>query len=221
MPEYDPAAVDAVARTDTQARVATRRVIVERLWAALRERIPGATPEDAEAIYDHLYASRVAMYAYPLRFCKCGCGARVRNLYVPGHQKLKHGPKWEVDPETGCWIWLRAKGKDGYGSIKRGKRSHRAHRWVYEQEVGPIPEGLELDHLCRNPSCVNPEHLEPVTKAENQWRGVRATLTFEQAQAIRQSTGPARVVAARYGVSETTVWKIRRGESWQPEARSA
>ena len=75
------------------------------------------------------------------------------------------------DPE-GCWPWTRYLQR-GYGIIQRpdGKRVP-AHRAVYELLVGPIPDGLTLDHLCRNPPCCNPDHLEPVTQAENNRRGV-------------------------------------------------
>lgn len=71
---------------------------------------------------------------------------------------------------SGCWAW---KGSlvGGYGSFFANKRVVKAHRWSYEQFVGPIPDGLELDHLCRNTCCVNPAHLEPVTHAENVRRG--------------------------------------------------
>lgn len=61
-----------------------------------------------------------------------------------------------------CWIWLGRVHKR-YGAA----RHTTAHRYVYEQLVGPIPEGLELDHLCKTPLCVNPAHLEPVTRMEN------------------------------------------------------
>ena len=79
------------------------------------------------------------------------------------------------DPKTGCWNWTGAKGSAGYGTIivhdEKGKHGRGAHRVSYEQLVGPVPAGLELDHLCRNPSCINPEHLEPVTRGENIRRG--------------------------------------------------
>lgn len=76
--------------------------------------------------------------------------------------------------ENGCWIWQRELDTKGYGMyrLRGGKRVKRAHRWVYEQYRGPIPAGLELDHLCRVPACVNPDHLEPVTHAENVRRGM-------------------------------------------------
>lgn len=76
----------------------------------------------------------------------------------------------------GCWIWLASKTK-GYGALGRridGRNvTLQAHRVAYELAVGAIPDGLVLDHLCRNPSCVNPAHLEPVTNAENLRRGVQ------------------------------------------------
>lgn len=70
-----------------------------------------------------------------------------------------------------CWEWNAAK-DNGYGKIRVAGSTVCAHRVVYELFVEPIPEGLQLDHLCRNPSCVNPDHLEPVTNRENAMRGL-------------------------------------------------
>ncbi|MGE3448999.1 MAG: HNH endonuclease signature motif containing protein [Microbacteriaceae bacterium] len=77
-----------------------------------------------------------------------------------------------VDASGPCWIW-QGKSKLGYGFVKRGGKEYRAHRWLWEQVVGPIPDGLVIDHLCRNTLCVNPDHLEPVTNRENVVRGIR------------------------------------------------
>lgn len=69
-----------------------------------------------------------------------------------------------------CWLWEGAK-SDGYGHMWVGSGYSVAHRVAYELLVGPIPVGLDLDHLCRVRACVNPEHLEPVTRRENLQRG--------------------------------------------------
>jgi hypothetical protein len=85
----------------------------------------------------------------------------------------------------GCWIWAGDRDHQGYGRVHLDGQSHYAHRWVYERERAPIPEGLVLDHLChtisplcaggacRHRLCVNPAHLEPVTRSENTQRGAR------------------------------------------------
>jgi hypothetical protein len=66
-----------------------------------------------------------------------------------------------------CWLWKAAKVPSGYGQFRVGDHLERAHRVAYEMVVGPIPDGLTIDHLCKNPWCVNPAHLEPVTMLEN------------------------------------------------------
>lgn len=67
----------------------------------------------------------------------------------------------------GCWLWQGARDVDGYGLLRSGRPMRRAHRFAYEAVIGPIPKGLQLDHLCRVRNCVNPAHLEPVTGREN------------------------------------------------------
>jgi hypothetical protein len=83
---------------------------------------------------------------------------------------------WQrVDKTDGCWLWMGERDPLGYGRFRwRGRKSTSvlAHRNAYEMVVGPIPEGLTIDHLCRNPACVNPAHLEPVTNEENVRRGL-------------------------------------------------
>jgi|SRR5882724_128897 len=73
---------------------------------------------------------------------------------------------------NGCIEWIASKFRDGYGCIRANGRDRGAHIVSYEFHVGPIPQGLELDHLCRNRWCINPEHLEPVGHRENVLRGV-------------------------------------------------
>ena len=87
-------------------------------------------------------------------------------------------PLWDrfwpkVDASGPCWEWIAHKNNHGYGQVGLGAGTRKlgmAHRVAWELLVGPIPEGLELDHLCRNPACVNPDHLEPVTHKENMRR---------------------------------------------------
>lgn len=81
-----------------------------------------------------------------------------------------------ISTADGCWEWLGAT-RGGYGRIRVGSRTNgtrtsaSTHRLTYQHYVGPIPEGMQLDHLCRNRACCNPAHLEPVTQSENIQRG--------------------------------------------------
>lgn len=83
---------------------------------------------------------------------------------------------WEfVEKTSDCWIWNGVKDRKGYGVWCMRPRNQRAHRFSYMQLVGEIPDGLVIDHLCRNPACVNPAHLEPVTQSINNIRGFSPT----------------------------------------------
>lgn len=123
--------------------------------------------------------------------CQCECGV-IKNIYESSLKcgtstkckqcSSKNFPKklsidrfnnlWISDKEMNCWLWLGGLDKDGYGHFKVNKKTIQAHRFSYEHHKGPIPDGLVIDHLCRNPSCVNPEHLEAVTHKENLNRGI-------------------------------------------------
>lgn len=90
---------------------------------------------------------------------------------------LTLGEHYRTDAKLGCWLWIKSFRNDcGYGQIGFWEDGRNftlyAHRVSYEQFVGPIPEGLTLDHLCRNRACIRPEHLEPVTLEENIARSV-------------------------------------------------
>jgi hypothetical protein len=101
----------------------------------------------------------------PLRVMRCeSCAYR--------HALDRVTDKIEVSP-SGCWIYATDREPNTYGrvSFQRGMRTRGAHVFIYEHFLGPIPDGMELDHLCRVPSCVNPDHLEPVTHQENALRG--------------------------------------------------
>jgi hypothetical protein len=79
---------------------------------------------------------------------------------------------WEkVEKADGCWLWTGGLLKGGYGQYSLERKCRQAHRLSYEMLVGRIPAGMVIDHLCREPRCVNPEHLEVVTRGENVARG--------------------------------------------------
>lgn len=93
-----------------------------------------------------------------------------------------------VNPLTGCWEWIGRRTENGYGLVSVNSNQQPAHRAVWEVLVGPIPDGAQLDHICRLRSCVNPTHLEEVTPAENleRMRDVRKPPT----QPRRRRTAP-------------------------------
>lgn len=76
-----------------------------------------------------------------------------------------------IDPDTGCLLWTGGRNHKGYGYIGVNGRHARVHRLMYELFVGPIPDGMQLDHLCRVRHCASPSHLEAVTCRENVLRG--------------------------------------------------
>jgi hypothetical protein len=93
-------------------------------------------------------------------------------------------------PFSGCWVWNGATGgRWGYGKIRRGNTSYNAHRLAYVAAKGPIGEGLQIDHLCRVPGCINPDHLEAVTPRQNVMRGrapAKAAISVKRIHAERK-----------------------------------
>lgn len=128
----------------------------------------------------------------PYGYCQCGCGektkvaARTRTArgetkgqpqqFVRGHA-LRRDPvdcimeKVAMQSDD-CWIFTGSLGGGGYGKIAVDRKARPAHRVMYERLVGPVPDGMVLDHLCSVRTCVNPAHLEPVTQRENVLRSI-------------------------------------------------
>ena len=192
------------------------------------------------------------------RLCKCGCGqpaplaahtdskrgwVRGEPLrYVHGHNTRKPLAAMYVVEDHGhptpCWIWIGGANERGYGRTNWRGRMQPAHRVMFERAGGVVPPGYQLDHLCRVPACVNPDHLEPVTGAENARRRAVTKLNAEAVAAIRAartqaiaaspltaSGAPRRRVpngdairsalADRYGVRADYIKAIWRGDAWR------
>lgn len=166
------------------------------------------------------------------RLCACGCGkptplakssnARLGRVkgepvkFLQGHNGRRTAEDYRVS-DTGCWVWLRRISRTGYGQMTRGGKVVPAHRVYFESRFGPVPEGKDLDHLCRNRACVNPKHLEPVSRAVNSRRGSNTKLTSEEVAEIRSLVGAGsthRSVAERFGIARQTVGDIVNGRRW-------
>lgn len=129
----------------------------------------------------------------------------------------------EVDPESGCWNWMRGVNKFGYGILgghwgKMTGRSILAHRiaWEDRNEIA-IPDRWTIDHLCKNRKCVNPDHLEPVPHRINIQRGSRTKLRDYDVQSIIRHAAEgqsATAIAKSHGITTSQVHKIVCGAAW-------
>jgi hypothetical protein len=107
----------------------------------------------------------------------------------------------KVDATGICWEWTRGKNRDGYGRFNDGSFVWLAHRYAWTILVGPIPDGFTLDHLCRVHSCVNPDHNELVTLAENKRRGYSSPAINARKTVCKRGhdlTDPANLRPRRY-----------------------
>lgn len=125
----------------------------------------------------------------------------------------------DLDYSTTCWVWAGCISATGYAraGVLASNGSQMAHRIFWERENGPVPDGLDLDHLCRVRCCVNPAHLEPVTRSVNLRRSPlvgKRKLSPTQVLEIRQSNASGVELAKRFGVSRTTVSQIRLRQTW-------
>ena len=132
-----------------------------------------------------------------------------------------------VNLATGCWEWNLVL-SSGYGYVWHGGRLRKAAIIYWEKKNGPIPANKELDHVChssdlscpggvacRHRRCVNPDHLELVTHAENIHRSRGTKLTIEQVLEIRQSNKTQRSLARQFNVSNSNICRIKSGEAWK------
>lgn len=173
-----------------------------------------------------------------VKLCECGCGQPVHtpaSRFIRGHQHYRPIAQrfWEKvnkGAPNGCWEWLGCLTASGYGQIRIDDKMIRSHRYAWELENGPIPDGTVIMHTCDNPRCVNPSHLHLGTQVENiadrmtksrQARGVthsEAKLTGIQVVEIRRkvaSGATPQVLAAEYKVSKATIYNIAARRIWK------
>lgn len=166
------------------------------------------------------------------RLCECGCGTPTRifrsqpRRFAPGHWNdfqrnslpyLANGGYTAQDRgyKTPCWVAPnRSIHSTGYVQVTVEGKGHRLHRVVWEAQNGPVPNGLELDHLCCVKECFRPDHLEAVPHMVNSRRGPQTKLSPEIVLGIRNDTRSQRQIARAYGLGKTTVARIQRGEAW-------
>lgn len=171
-------------------------------------------------------------------YCKCGCGGMApmakRSRPYLGHIEgqpvpyiLGHNTKWSEEKfwmgmrlvpsgvlDSFCWEWQGGVSIQGYGECCRIAGEKKAHRVAYVLLKGEIPKGMQVDHLCRNRLCMNPNHLEAVSAATNSRRSSMTKLTSTQAEVIRVSLAGPKVLGQFFGVSPQTVCNVRAGRSW-------
>jgi hypothetical protein len=204
---------------------------MRRRWCAYDSGMPRSCDPEAKA--------RVIASLDPEGLCGCGCGEKTPlspytdlprgyvkgypTRYVKGHNNRgRHikSERYRVEDcgyETPCWVWLLNKTAGGYGLVQIGGKMQSAPRAYFRERYGEIPEGADLDHLCVNPPCVRPDHLQAVTKAENNRRSRVAKLTYADVDEIRSLLAAGMThgaIGARYGVHRITISDIANGRSW-------
>lgn len=155
-----------------------KRVVVHgdlRSQAPIEDRAPrrGPKPRCVVEICDRVRYARGYCATHYMRWKAGDVQADWPIGAVPGLAE-RFWAKVTKQPGDGCWLWTGAGGPDSYGRFQVDDQLWLTHRWAWVETHGPVPEGLELDHLCRTPACVRPAHLEPVTHAENIQRGYDA-----------------------------------------------
>lgn len=168
--------------------------------------------------------------------CECGCGVKTkiatRNRlnrdwikgqpirFIAGHYnniKNRIWPQYIID-KGGCWIWQLSKNPDGYASYAINGKYISGHRYFFEEKYGKIPKNGQLDHLCKNRICVNPDHLEVVTQTENIRRGKHTKLTKANVISIKKMINAGyknKDIALLYKVIPNTISHIKTNRNWK------
>lgn len=128
----------------------------------------------------------------------------------------------KVDRTGECWEWTGYRNPQGYGRLHIGADGpFLAHRVSYTVHVGPIPDGLDLDHLCRNPSCANPAHLEPVTRRENSLRGTSPSVVLHRDGKCKRGHDLEPGVECRPCGAMRAMRRLKQKEAADPSLREA
>jgi len=166
-------------------------------------------------------------------YCKCGCGEKTNiskiNRKDRGWIKGKHinfiknhaikiniSDNYKIDKITNCWNWLGYIAKNGYAKIGSKFHTTLAHKYLYEIKYGKVAKNKELDHLCRNRKCVNPDHLEEVSRLENSRRGSKTKINFKIAQEIRKLKNIVyyKDICKKFKIGRTLVYSIWNNQTW-------
>lgn len=182
------------------------------------------------------YEAEIKKRGIAFGHCCCGCPGITRVptqnvaargwfvgvpvLFLTGHARRRSPIRMIVEDRgyiTPCHVWQWAHHPAGYGVMRVNGRNQSAHRFEYEKVHGPIPKKMYIDHLCRVPACINVDHLEMVTNAENIRRGLRASITevdVERLFALRRTGLTWKAIAPMVGVTYENARAIACGKRW-------
>jgi hypothetical protein len=173
----------------------------------------------------------------PYGYCLCSCGQETNiadktnrallrffgepSRYLVGHQKRLQTPAYAEEDrgfETPCWIWQRSK-RGGYGRTDVDGHWVEAYRVYYERRFGRVPQGYELHHRCEQPSCVRPEHLVALTRAEHVEQRTTTKLTRADVLELRrlraQNGISYKTLGNMFGISASHACGIAKGRFWK------